>query len=245
MCETPCDRHTGWRGWIELPDTAPLTSSAAWMELSHALDENTPNAAIFPKPRFEQIRSMRTGAPMNVTRMEMVVHTGTHVDAPCHFFEDGPDFASIPLDRLMGTGVVLAIPGAPCLAIDAGLLETHGGHVRPGDIVALYTGWDQHVGTDQYARHPYLTADAAAWLVDRKVKLLAIDTPSADLPIPERKPGFDWPAHHILLSHGVLVSEHLTGHARLAGKRCEFLFNALAIRGSDGAPARVLARPAT
>mgnify|MGYP001766165484 CR=1 FL=1 len=242
MCDHPGHRQTGWRGWMDLPGSAPLASTAPWHDLSHVLDEHVPNASIFPTPRFERIRSIRSGHPMNVTRMDMVVHTGTHVDAPCHFFEDAPDFAAIPLDRLMGTGMVLDIPGAPCLAIDAAMLEARGGAVRAGDIVALYTGWARHAGTEAYALHPYLTADAAQWLVDRRVKLLAIDTPSADLPIPQRQPGFAWPAHHILLGHGVLVSEHLTGHAALAGRRCEFLFNALAIAGSDGSPARVLAR---
>lgn len=243
MCDHVEARPTGWRGWIELPPTPPLTASADWLDLSHPLDDRVPNASIFPKPRFERIRSLPAD-PMNVTEMKMVVHCGTHVDAPCHFFADAPDFAAIPLDRLIGPGVVLDLPGEPCLPIDAAMLAKHGALIRPGDIVALHTGWASHVGTPLYGRHPYLTADGAQWLLERRIKLLACDTPSADLPIPNREHGFDWPAHHILLGHGVLISEHLTGHTALAGKRAEFIFNALAIRGSDGAPARVLARAA-
>jgi arylformamidase len=52
----------------------------------------------------------------------------------------------------------------------------------------------------------------------------------------------DWPVHRTLLSRGVLVCEHLTGHTALAGKRVEFMFNALNIEASNGAPARVVAR---
>ena len=92
--------------------------------------------------------------PMNVTEIQMVVHCGTHVDAPCHFFADGPDLASIQLDRLMGPGVVLDIPGEPCLPIDAAMLAARGAQVRPGDIVALHTGWESHVGTPLYSCHP-------------------------------------------------------------------------------------------
>ncbi len=241
MCDHADTRRTGWRGWIPLPATQPMVSTEPWMDLSHPLDENAPNASIFPRPRFRRIRTMPAD-PMNVTEMQMVVHTGTHVDAPCHFFEDAPGFSDIPLDRLLGAGVVLDIEGAPCLAIDAAMLEAKGGAIEPGDIVALHTGWSEHAGTALYGRHPYLTADAAQWLVNRRIKLLACDCSSADLPIPERKPGFDWPAHHILLRHGILISEHITGHRALAGHRAEFVFNALKIRGSDGAPARVLAR---
>jgi kynurenine formamidase len=48
--------------------------------------------------------------------------------------------------------------------------------------------------------------------------------------------------HNILLSRGILICENLRGNAALWGKRVEFVFNALNIVGSDGAPARVLAR---
>lgn len=243
MCDHGGNRRTGWQGWIELPCATAPAGDGPWLDLSHPLHAGMPNASIFPAPRFERIRAMPAD-PMNVTEMQMVVHCGTHVDAPCHFFADGPDFASIPLDRLMGPGVVLDIPGEPCLRIDAAMLEARGALVRPGDIVALHTGWSRHAGTPLYSRHPWLTEDAALWLVERRVKLLACDTPSADLPIPERQPGFAWPAHQVLLARGILISEHLTGHAGLAGRRAEFIFNALAIRGSDGAPARVLARAA-
>jgi kynurenine formamidase len=241
MCDHAGHGRTGWQGWIELPRSVVSASGGQWLDLSHPLHPGMPNASIFPPPRFEKIKSM-PGDPMNVTEMRMAVHCGTHVDAPCHFFQDGPDFAAIPLDRLMGAGTVLAIPGEPGLRIDAAMLEACGGHVRPGDIVALHTGWAAFAGTPRYAHHPWLTEDAAWWLIERRIKLLACDTPSADLPIPDREAGFDWPAHRVLLARGILISEHLTGHAPLAGKRAEFIFNALAIRGSDGAPARVLAR---
>jgi kynurenine formamidase len=49
--------------------------------------------------------------------------------------------------------------------------------------------------------------------------------------------------HQILLSQGVLVAEHLTNLRSLANQRVEAMFLALPIAGSDGAPARVLARP--
>ncbi len=56
--------------------------------------------------------------------------------------------------------------------------------------------------------------------------------------------GFDWPVHHILLGHGVLIAENLTNLRALAGHRIEAMFLALNIEGADGAPARVIARRA-
>ena len=83
---------------------------------------------------------------------------------------------------------------------------------------------------------------AAEWLVDRKIKLLAVDTPTPDIPIHKRPQGFDWPVHHTLLRDGVLISEQVANARSLAGRRAELLFLPLNIVGGDGAPARVLGR---
>jgi kynurenine formamidase len=61
--------------------------------------------------------------------------------------------------------------------------------------------------------------------------------------VSRRAADFNWPVHHILLSHGVLIAEHLTNLHALAGRRIEAMFLALNIQGADGAPARVVARP--
>ena len=84
---------------------------------------------------------------------------------------------------------------------------------------------------------------AAQWLVERGVKLVGVDFATPDLAVDRRAEGFDWPVHHILLSHGVLIAEHLTNLHALAGRRIEAMFLALNIEGADGAPARVVARP--
>jgi kynurenine formamidase len=79
--------------------------------------------------------------------------------------------------------------------------------------------------------------------VEHQVKLLGVDFSTPDLTAHKRPSGFTWPVHQILLSQGVLVAEHLTNLAPLANTRVEAMFLALPIAGSDGAPARVLARP--
>jgi kynurenine formamidase len=110
-------------------------------------------------------------------------------------------------------------------------------------MVLLDTGWAEHVNTERYEDHASLTPQAAQWLVDHKVKLLGVDFSTPDLTAHKRPEGFTWPVHQILLSRGVLVAEHLTNLRGLANQRVEAMFLALPIKGSDGAPARVLARP--
>ncbi len=97
-------------------------------------------------------------------------------------------------------------------------------------------------GTPEYDHHPSFDGEAASWLLEKKIKLLACDFATPDLVYHLRQPGFDWPVHHILLANGILVCEHLTNHAQLAGSRAEFFFGAMPLVDGDGAPARVAAR---
>lgn len=241
MCEKCETRGLGWRGWRPLPETRASRAAGPWHDLSYPLSMHMPRAHVFPPPRFEHFMTLPKD-PINVTRFEMIVHTGTHVDAPRHFYNDGPTFDEIPLDRLCGRGVVLHFDIEPGGLIDKKDFEHYDKLVQEGDIVGLDTGWSAKFGTDVYDTNPSITVGAAHWLVERGVKLLACDFATPDLALPLRSPGFDWPVHQVLLSNGVLVSEHLRNIAVLAGERVEFVFGALNIAAADGAPARVFAR---
>jgi kynurenine formamidase len=242
MCDTHDKTYTGWKGWPELPAAAPASGRGAWLDLSHVLSNDLPTVPFFPVPRFEQIMT-QPKSPLNVTEMQMVVHLGTHVDAPRHFFSDGPAFHEIPLERLHGHGVVWHVEKPDYGVIDVADLERARPAANAGDIVVISTGWWRHFGNERYDSHPSLSVEAARWLVNKCVKLVAVDFVTPDLAVNRRQPGFSWPVHHVLLGHGVLVCEHITNLKTLVNSRAEFMFSALNIRNSDGAPARVLARP--
>src|SRR5262249_17766233 len=171
--------------------------------------------------------------PLNVTELQMVCHFGTHVDAPCHFIADGPAFHQIPLDRLCGSGVVIRLDCEPYGLIEPPMLDAAASELRPDDIVLLDTGWAAHFGTEIYERNPSLSVATAEWLVEREVKLLAVDFATPDLAVSRRPPAFDWPVHHILLSRGVLIAENLTRLRSLPAGRVEGLFLALNLERPD------------
>jgi kynurenine formamidase len=223
-----------WQGWN-------TKATAEWIDLSHPLRADLSRIAFFPEARFERIMSMPKD-PMNATEMRMVCHFGTHVDAPCHFIPDGPAFHEIPIDRLCGPGVVVRLECKPYATIEPETLAAAATDLRPDDILLLDTGWAAHLGTPLYDQHPCLSVAAAEWLVERRVKLIAIDFATPDLAVNRRPAGFDWPVHHVLLSQGVLIAEHLTNLRALRSARVEVLFLALNIEGSDGGPCRVVAR---
>jgi kynurenine formamidase len=218
-----------------------MRPAGPWIDCSWPIAEDMPRVAVFPPPTIRHIKSMPAD-PLNVTEFSMVVHTGTHVDAPRHFFMDGPPMQDVPLERLCGPGVVWRLDKAERSLIEVADLERATPAIEPGDIVAIDTGWAALHGTASYDEHPSFSLEAARWLVDKKAKLVACDFGTPDLPLHRRGSDFNWPVHHELLGRGVIICEHLTGHVALAGKRVEFVFSALSIKSSDGAPARVMAR---
>ncbi len=232
-----------WRGWQAVPPPTIGTGSGDWIDLSHRLHHDLSRVGFLPEARFERIMSLAADH-LNVTEIHMVCHFGTHVDAPCHFIADGPSFDQIPLDRLYGPGVVWRLRCEPYGLIEPEMFDQAGPPARPGDIVLLDSGSAEHIGTPRYDQHPSLSLAAAEWLVEHQVKLIGVDFATPDLAVNRREPGFRWPVHHILLSHGVLIGEHLTNLRQLGRGRVEVMFLGLNIEGADGAPARVIARPA-
>lgn len=218
-----------------------MTREDGWIDLAHVLSNDLPRISTFPAPHFDHFLS-RPQDPMNVTRINMVCHVGTHVDAPCHFIDGGESIDQLAVSRLTGNGVVCRVDTKDDQVYGVeSLIDRE--QIRAGDIVLLDTGWSRYFGSDRYDdHHPSLSLELAHWLVERGVSLVAVDTPTPDLPVAVRPSGFDWPVHKVLLSAGVLISEHVTNLATLSGKRVEAMFAPLSIEGSDGGPVRALAR---
>jgi kynurenine formamidase len=106
MCDpTETAPGTGWRGWNTDDTSRPGRATGDWIDLTWPLSPNVPRLSSFPPPRIERIASIPDD-PLNITELSMIVHVGTHVDSPRHFFSAGPALEDVPLVRLMGTGVV-------------------------------------------------------------------------------------------------------------------------------------------
>ncbi len=242
MCDSPrAPDYRGWKGWFELPTARPRRPIGDWVDLTHPLSSGVPRLSSFGPPIVTRVSEM-PAQPLNVTQLELIVHVGTHVDSPCHFFVDGPAMEAVPIDRLLGPGVVVGVDKPVDGVIDVADLERARPPIEPGDIVAIDSGWAKRWGTPDWDHHPCLSIEAACWLVDRQVKLVAIDMATPDSPVDERPADFNWPVHRALLGHGVLIAEQVANLRPLVGERVEFVFAPLPVCGADGAPARVLAR---
>lgn len=211
-----------------------------WIDLAHPYHEGMTHPPVAGPPCIETVLEVGRD-PFNLQRFTFITHLGTHVDAPLHFIRGGRTIDTYELRELGGEGWVLPMDKGPNQPITLNDLETSGARVEPGQIVFLATGWDRHFSTADYHTHPYLSEEAARWLLDRRVKMVGVDCFSADMPVPLRPKDFGWPVHHLLLGHGVLIAENLANLRSVAGRKLTIGAFPLKIRGGDGAPARIFA----
>ena len=177
-----------------------------------------------------------------ITHIAMSAHMGTHVDAPRHFFPDGATIDQYPIERFHGTGIVLDVRRRGIVPVRAE--EIAGSDVRPGDFVLFCFGYGELFGTRHYSEHPYLSVEVADLLIERGAAVVGVDVLTPDAPEASRDSGFGWPVHRRLLGNDVLIIENLGPNlAGLVGRRVRISAAPLAIRGADGAPARVTATP--
>ncbi len=181
--------------------------------------------------RVEQVRSQAEGDRANVSAIHMGLHTGTHVDAPCHFIDGAASVDSLALDALIGPAWVADLGAAGAIAAEdlaraaipenaqRLLLKTRNGRL-----------WAEDAFRADFA---HLTPDAARWVVDHGIRLVGVDYLSVEAF------GGDGATHEILLGAGVVVVEGLNLSEAAQGWYGLYCLP-LKVLGGDGAPARVV-----
>lgn len=211
-----------------------------FVDLSQEISPTMPIYPGDPKPIFEDAATIKDKG-VNLTRLTLGAHTGTHVDAPSHFIEGGATIDTTPLTSLVGDAVALDLSRKKVgSGIGAEDLKPYQRRVGRGDIVLLYTGSSQFWGEEWVTRNfTYLEPSGAEWLVGRGVRTVGIDTLSVEK--------FNSPqptSHKILLGGEVTIIEVLNrALKRLVGRRFFLVCLPLWLRGREAAPARALAFP--
>jgi kynurenine formamidase len=211
------------------------------IDLSRVIYDGMPKIPVLPDVHVRRCLSLEKGHPLNVTEISLPCHAGTHVDAPVHIIDSGKSIEEIPLEDFVGPGAVIPVKKRGGEEVTARDLEDSGVPVSRGDILMLFTGWDEKFESPDYNIHPYLSIDAAEWIVGKGVKLFGIDCITVDLPTPMRQKGFEYPVHKILLGNGVLIAENVANLGKVAGKKNRILALPLKVKGSDAAHARIIA----
>jgi arylformamidase len=185
-----------------------------------------------PAIRITAQQSISAGNRANVSAVSFGSHTGTHVDAPRHFIEDGVPIDEVPLDRFIGPALLVAFPD-DVTAVGEEHLRAHdlGGHTR----VLLKTRNSALLGRRDFAPdYTYLAPDGAAHLVERGVQLVGIDYHS----IEQFRSGHHR-THLTLLRRNVVIVEGLNLMVPAPGVY-DFICLPLRLTGLDGSPARAV-----
>ncbi|MCK4268233.1 MAG: cyclase family protein [Actinomycetia bacterium] len=204
-----------------------------YFDISPTLGPKTPAWPTDPPVRFEGFKELDHGGSSNVLKLTLGTHAGSHIDAPLHFFPGRASVDKLPLDVLIGEVTVVEISGDQ---IDREALESA---LSQKDVTRVLfktknsAFWKREEFVRDFAG---LTADAAAYLVQRKCKLVGIDYLSIEAAHSEGAP-----AHQELLGNNVVIVESLNLSGVDAGLY-ELICLPLKLQGADGAPARVVLR---
>ena len=178
----------------------------------------------------------------NLLNVSMGSQTGTHVDAPFHFSETGLKIDEVPLDRFVGTGVIV---DARAVGARGRITWAHiapvAAQITPGCIIILHTGWSAHYGTETYFENPFLDADACRRLIELGVKTFAIDAINIDETPDDTHPGEGFPVHHLIADVGGVICENMTNVAAIDFAAPFISLLPIAFEAADGAPIRAVA----
>lgn len=179
---------------------------------------------------FERSWRMEDGSPVNVGRMTMSTHSGTHGDAPLHYAADAPDIASLALDPYLGE----------CLVVDA---RHATGTVAVADLPPL--GGATRVLLRTFEAFPHeawdsgftaIAPETIAWLAAQGVRLIGTDAPSVD-----PQDSKTMAAHRAVLAADMRILEGLVLDAVPPG-RYELIALPLRIAGGDAGLCRAVLR---
>jgi arylformamidase len=158
------------------------------VDLSMTVDE-CESAPFAPDESYFKVRPIikweDKGFVSNV--VQMTVHVGTHIDSPHHFFRDKPSIEQLPLEPMIGKAVVLDLTfkgtantpiGPADLERAEQALGEQGIEIPEHGMLFLRTDWPKGHDTSDpqwWNDSPYLTKEAAEWIVARKPAVVGFD----------------------------------------------------------------------
>lgn len=206
----------------------------SWIDVSVPLHSGMVSWPGDPPVSIVPFKEIARGGSSNVTRLSMGAHTGTHMDAPRHFFTGARGLDTMPLDATIGPARVIEIRDRE--SIKAEELRRH--RIRRGERILFKTygaaaRWRRREFDRSYV---YIAAEAARFLAGRGVRTVGVDYLSVG---GYKKDGAE--THRGLLGAGIWIIEGLNLSGVKPG-RYDLICLPLRILASDGAPARAVLR---
>lgn len=236
----PIDR--GYKmNYIQLLEN--LRDKSVIVDMTHPLETGIPNWPTQPPFSTTVFECQEWGCESFHRAVTMSEHSGTHIDAPCHFIPGAPSIDEIPVNLIMGRGVNIdATDTLPCGLVMPDKVknfEKVNGKIKKGDIVFFRFGWDKkwalRPDCSEFLRDwPGISPEVGQYLLEREVNAVGCDTLALDAY------NSSSPNHFLLLSHGICILENVNMLGKLPcffgllGLPCRF-------RGGSASTIRLLA----
>lgn len=210
-------------------------SARAWIDISVPLHNGMAHWPDNPPFVIERAMDQQRGDVATVSKISLGVHTGTHMDAPLHFFENGITIDQMPLTATMGQARVIEISDPE--SIKPAELEPH--TIQKDERILFKTrNSTQNWQTDEFVKDfVYISHEAAEYLAKIQIQTVGVDYLSVG--------GFykDGPeTHHALLGAHIWIIEGLNLSSVQPGNY-DLICLPIKLQGSEGAPARAVLRP--
>jgi arylformamidase len=210
------------------------------VDLTHVLNEAV---SVYPGtvgPKFESLNTVEEHGFAEL-KATMVLHSGTHIDAPCHIVKDSKSLDQFNADKFVGNAMVIRCDDRT--EIDLDFIRSFEDKIKKVDFILFYTGWQHKWKTDAYFFDcPTLTGDAARWLTKFNLNGIGFDSFSVDKIISAEIITEElMPNHYILLGNEIILIENLTNLDQLPDGIFLFQCLPLKIENADGSPVRAIA----
>ena len=175
----------------------------------------------------------------NATTLSLYSHSGTHMDAPCHFLPGGATLDEQDLSVCVGEATIVDLtPVEPKQLIEVADLGSLAETIAPGARILFRTDWHKRYGTPEYRDAlPRISLPLAEWLVEKKVAMIGVEPPSiADVNNLEEVTA----VHQVLFRGNVLIVEGLAQLDKIESNTIQFIALPLKIEGGDGCPVRAI-----
>jgi arylformamidase len=201
------------------------------IDISRRLGKNVPTWPGDTPFSFKIEWSKANSGSVNVGKLEMSTHTGTHVDAPFHFDDEGKRIYDLDLNLYLGKALVIDMRNKESV----GASDFHGVDLQEVERVILRT--DSWEDPSQFPEKiTFLRPDLALFLGEKGVRLIGVDVPSVD-PLDSK----ELAAHHSLHENGIHILEAVDLQHVEPGLY-ELIALPLPLEEADGSPVRAVLR---
>lgn len=174
-----------------------------FVDLSWDFTVETPIYPGDPEPSVEVATTLEKEG-YNLSRIVSGTQTGSHVDAPYHFSNEGETIEKMELDYFFGSAVIVHVTGkAAKEKITMEDMAPYKEKISPGTIVLFHTGWYHKLGTEEFFDHPFVSGEVAEFLVKAGVRFIGIDTINAD-----ETGGTEFPVHDLFSENRLMIGEN-------------------------------------